>query len=54
LVIGEGYDAGFTAQVDGAPARVLRLNADRLGLVLQDGTHRVVLTHATRGLRAGS
>jgi len=53
LVIGEGYDPGFTAQVDGVPARVLRVNADRLGVVLRDGTHRVVLTHAARGLRAG-
>ena len=53
LVIGEGYDPGFTAHVDGVPARVLRVNADRLGVVLRDGTHRVVLTHAARGLRAG-
>jgi hypothetical protein len=53
LVVGEGWDAGFTAQVDGAPAPVLRVNGDRLGVVLQGGTHRVVLTHAARGLRAG-
>src|SRR6185295_4991444 len=40
LVVGEGYDPGFSARVDGAPAGVLRVNGDRLGVVLQDGTHR--------------
>jgi len=49
LVIGEGYDAGFRARVDGFEAAVLRVNADRIGVVLQEGTHRVVLTH--RGTR---
>ncbi len=53
LVIGEGYDAGFGARVDGVPARVLRVNADRVGIVLQEGTHRIVLTHRARGLLAG-
>jgi hypothetical protein len=53
LVVGEGFDAGFAAQVDGAPARVLRVNGDRLGVVLPEGTHRVVLTHSARGLGAG-
>src|SRR6185295_10783289 len=38
LVVGEGYDPGFSARVDGAPAGVLRVNGDRLGVVLQDGT----------------
>jgi hypothetical protein len=53
LVIGEGFDAGFDARVDGDPARVLRVNGDRLGVVLPEGTHRVVLTHGARGLGAG-
>jgi hypothetical protein len=53
LVVGEGYDPGFRARVDGAPARVLRVNGDRIGVVLQQGTHRVVLTHHARGLGAG-
>ena len=53
LVIGEGYDAGFGARVDGAPARVLRVNGDRIGVVLQEGTHRIVLTHRARGFLAG-
>jgi hypothetical protein len=53
LVIAEGYDRGFSARVDGAAARVLRVNADRVGIVLQEGTHRIVLTHRARGLLAG-
>jgi hypothetical protein len=53
LVLGEGYDAGFSARVDGRPARVIRVNGDRMGVVLGDGTHRVVLTHRARGLAAG-
>jgi hypothetical protein len=32
---------------------VLRVNGDRLGVVLPEGTHRVVLTHGARGLGAG-
>jgi hypothetical protein len=53
LVVGEGWDAGWTARVDGRESRVLRVNGDRLGLVLSAGTHRVVLNHRTRGLRPG-
>jgi uncharacterized membrane protein YfhO len=52
-VIGEGYDAGWRARVDGVEARVLRVNADRIGIVLQEGTHRVVLTHRARGMLLG-
>jgi DNA processing protein len=53
LVVGEGYDAGFSAKVDGRPARVLRVNGDRMGVALGGGTHRVVLPHRARGLAAG-
>ena len=53
LVVAEGYDRGFSARVDGAPASVLRVNADRVGIVLQEGTHRIVLTHRARGFLAG-
>jgi hypothetical protein len=53
LVVGEGYDPGFAARVDGIEARVLRVNADRLGIVLPEGTHRIVLTHRARGVAAG-
>jgi hypothetical protein len=53
LVVGEGYDPGWSARVDGAAARVLRVNADRIGVVLQEGTHRIVLVHAARGFALG-
>jgi hypothetical protein len=53
LVLSEGYDPGFRARVDGRATPVLRVNADRIGVVLGEGTHRVVLTHRARGLVAG-
>jgi hypothetical protein len=53
LVLSEGYDRGFSARVDGRSAPVLRVNADRMGVVLEAGTHRVVLTHRARGFSAG-
>ena len=53
LVIGEGYDAGFTRARRRRPGEVLRVNADRVGVVLQEGTHRIVLTHRARGFLAG-
>ncbi len=40
LVVGEGYDAGWRARVDGASARVVRVNGDRIGVVLGGGNHR--------------
>jgi len=53
LVLGEGFDPGFSAHVDGRAAPVVRVNGDRTGLVLPEGTHRVVLTHRVRGLGTG-
>jgi hypothetical protein len=53
LVLSEGFDPGFSARVDGSTAAVLRVNGDRVGVVLSEGTHRVVLQHRARGLRAG-
>jgi hypothetical protein len=53
LVLGEGYDAGFTARVDGQQQAILRVNGDRLGVVLQEGTHRIVFVHRARGFVAG-
>ena len=53
LVVGEGYDAGWRARVDGAPARVVRVNGDRIGVVLGGGNHRVVLGHSARGFTEG-
>jgi len=53
LVVGEGFDPGFSARVDGRSSPVLRVNGDRMGVVLEAGTHRVVLTHRARGLGVG-
>jgi len=53
LVVGEGWDPGWRARVDGEPARVLRVNVDRMGVVLPPGPHRVLLLHRARGLAAG-
>jgi hypothetical protein len=53
LVVSEGWDPGWRAWVDREPRRVLRVNGDRLGVVLGEGTHRVVLRHRARGLRVG-
>jgi hypothetical protein len=53
LVVSEGWDAGWGVWVDGAPARALRVNGDRLGVVLKEGTHRVVFRHRARGLGIG-
>ncbi|HSD65958.1 MAG TPA: hypothetical protein VLF95_04615, partial [Vicinamibacteria bacterium] len=53
LVLAEGWDAGWTAAVDGREARVLRVNGDRVGVVLPEGNHRVLLAHRARGLGTG-
>jgi hypothetical protein len=53
LVLAEGYDAGWRARIDAETTRVLRVNGDRLGVVLPAGTHRVVLTYHARGLALG-
>jgi hypothetical protein len=53
LVVSEGWDPGWRAWVDREPRRVLRVNGDRLGVVLGEGTHRVVLHHRARGLGIG-
>jgi hypothetical protein len=53
LVVSEGWDPGWDVRVDGAPQRVLRVNRDRLGVVLPKGTHRIVFRHRARGLGVG-
>jgi len=53
LVVAEGWDPGWTAQVDGTPTRVLRVNGDRMAVVLPEGTHRVVWRYRVRGLGGG-
>ncbi len=53
LVLAEGYDAGWRATVDTRRVPVLRVNGDRLALVLPSGHHRIVLHHHARGFAAG-
>jgi uncharacterized membrane protein YfhO len=52
--VSEGFDRGWSAVVDGRAARVLRVNGDRMGVVLGEGNHRVVMTHRAVGLREGA
>jgi hypothetical protein len=53
LVVAESWDPGWSASVDDAPARVVRVNDARMGVVLSAGTHFVALRHRVRGLAVG-
>jgi hypothetical protein len=53
LVVAEGWDAGWRAELNGAPARLVRVNHAQLGLALPPGMHRVALRYHPRGFRAG-
>lgn len=53
LVIGETWDRGWSASVDGRAARPLRVNYNALALALDAGSHRVLLHHRPRGFSAG-
>ncbi len=51
LVVSEAWDPGWSAQVDGAPAPIHRVNLAQMGVVLDDGIHRVRFRYRPRGLR---
>jgi hypothetical protein len=53
LVIAEGFDRGWSAALDGADARLFRVNHAQMGVVLPEGTHRVTLRYRPRGFDAG-
>lgn len=53
LVLAEAWDGGWSAELDGRPARVLRVNQALLGVPLEPGPQRVVLRHVAAGLRPG-
>jgi hypothetical protein len=53
LVVTEGWDAGWRAEVDGEVAPALRVNGMSIGVALEPGTHLVRLRHRARGLSAG-
>jgi hypothetical protein len=53
LVVTEGWDPGWSANVDGASARILRVNGTHMAVVLPPGTHRIVFRHHARGFAWG-
>jgi hypothetical protein len=53
LVVSELWERGWKAEVDGAFARVRRLNHAQIGVALSPGVHRVVLRYGVPGLREG-
>jgi len=53
LVVAEAWAPGWSAEVDGAPSRLLRVNQALIGLPLEAGPRRVVLRHVAPGLRPG-
>jgi len=54
LVVTEGFDPGWSGEVDERPTRLLRVNGGVMGVVLPPGTHRIVLSYRARGLVAGT
>jgi hypothetical protein len=53
LVLADNIYEGWTAEVDGRPAPVLRTNHTFRGVVVPAGEHRVVFTFRTANLRTG-
>lgn len=48
------YSTGWTATVDGKPAKVYRVNTAFVGLKLAPGHHRIVFSYHVPGLKVGS
>lgn len=48
------YSSGWRVTVNGQPAKTVRTNQAYLGVRLPAGTHRVVFTYQTPGLRTGA
>lgn len=48
------YSLGWTAKVDGEPAKLLKANQMYMGLLLDAGDHEIELTYETPGLKIGS
>jgi hypothetical protein len=53
LVLADGWDPGWRAEVEGRPAPILRVNYVQMGVVLGEGTHQVRLSFEPPGLQAG-
>ncbi len=54
LVVSEGFDRGWRARVDGAPARIFRANGVFLGVPLPAGAREVVLSYRPASFVAGA
>jgi hypothetical protein len=54
LVLSDQYFAGWSAEVDGAPAPILRVNHTMRGVLLPPGEHVVTFTFAPRSLQLGA
>jgi hypothetical protein len=53
LVVGEGFDEGWRARVDGTPASVFPAQCALLGIALGAGAHAVELDYRPRGFGLG-
>jgi Bacterial membrane protein YfhO len=53
LVLAESFHPGWRVNVDGADARVLRVNGDFMGVVVEPGDHAVSFSFAPRSFAMG-
>lgn len=53
LLLAAAYDEGFSAEINGEPAEVFRVNSCQLGVRLPAGDNHVVLRYRVQGLRTG-
>lgn len=53
VVFNESFDPGWTAEVNGSPATVLRVNAVVQGVIVPSGTSRIRFRYRPPGLREG-
>ncbi|MBP0968425.1 MAG: YfhO family protein [Oscillospiraceae bacterium] len=53
LILSAAFDEGFTAEVNGQPAKVYRVNSCQTAVCVPEGHSRVVMRFHVRGLNAG-
>ena len=53
LVLAESFHSGWRVRVDGADARVLRVNGDFMGVVVEPGVHVLDFSFAPRSFTIG-
>jgi uncharacterized membrane protein YfhO len=53
FVLGDQFDPDWSATVDGAPAKIHRVDYLMRGLLIGPGVHRVRFTYAPHALEAG-